>query len=72
MDGHEVRLSWLLDRFEDETPGVRSVQTVSADGSLTDIYSKSFALAEQTYQQGADVLSGNQSSDSNGGQGGGY
>ena len=47
-------------------------QTVSADGSLTDIYSKSFALAEQTYQQGADVLSGNQSSDSNGGQGGGY
>lgn len=32
MDGYEVRLSWLLDRFEDETPGVRSVQTVSADG----------------------------------------
>lgn len=36
-------------------------QTVSADGSLSDIYSKSFALAEQTYQQGAEVLSGGQS-----------
>src|SRR5688572_4026928 len=33
-------------------------QTVSADGSLTDIYTKSFALAEQTYQQGADALKG--------------
>lgn len=31
-------------------------QTVSADGSLADVYSKSFALAEQTYKQGADVL----------------
>lgn len=46
-------------------------QTVSADGSLTDIYSKSFALAEQTYQQGADVLSGNQPRDVESGQGGG-
>lgn len=33
-------------------------QTVSADGSLADVYSKSFALAEQTYKQGADVLGG--------------
>jgi hypothetical protein len=33
-------------------------QTVSADGSLTDIYTKSFALAEQTYQQGADAIKG--------------
>ncbi len=28
----ETRLSWLLDRFADETPGVRHAQTVSADG----------------------------------------
>lgn len=33
-------------------------QTVSADGSLTDVYAKSFQLAEQTYQQGADVWNG--------------
>ncbi len=33
-------------------------QTVSADGSLADVYAKSFALAEQTYQQGANILSG--------------
>jgi predicted regulator of Ras-like GTPase activity (Roadblock/LC7/MglB family) len=32
MEGYEERLHWLLDRFEDETPGVRAVQTVSADG----------------------------------------
>lgn len=32
MEGYEARLSWLLDRFARETPGVRSVQTVSADG----------------------------------------
>ena len=31
-------------------------QTVSADGSLTDVYAKSYQLAEQTYQQGADVF----------------
>ncbi len=43
-------------------------QTVSADGSLSDVYAKSFALAEQTYQQGADVLSGiRPGSPSNGG-----
>ncbi len=33
-------------------------QTVSADGSLTDVYAKSFQLAEQTYQQGADAWNG--------------
>lgn len=32
MEGYESQLNWLLDRFERETPGVRSVQTVSADG----------------------------------------
>lgn len=43
-------------------------QTVSADGSLTDVYAKSFALAEQTYQQGADAFSGiRPGSPSNGG-----
>ena len=31
-------------------------QTVSADGSLTDVYAKSYQLAEQTYQQGAEVF----------------
>ncbi len=31
-------------------------QTVSADGSLAGIYSKSFELAEQTYHQGASAL----------------
>lgn len=31
-------------------------QTVSADGSLTDVYAKSYQLAEQTYQQGADAF----------------
>lgn len=33
-------------------------QTVSADGSLTDVYAKSYRLAEQTYQQGADAFNG--------------
>jgi predicted anti-sigma-YlaC factor YlaD len=33
-------------------------QTVSADGSLTDVYAKSFELAEQTYRQGADAFNG--------------
>jgi anti-sigma factor RsiW len=33
-------------------------QTVSADGSLTDVYQKSYQLAEQTYQQGAEVWEG--------------
>jgi len=33
-------------------------QTVSADGSLTDVYAKSFLLAEQTYQQGSDAWNG--------------
>jgi hypothetical protein len=31
-------------------------QTVSADGSIADVYSQSYALAEQTYKQGVDVL----------------
>lgn len=33
-------------------------QTVSADGSLAGIYTSSYELAEQTYQQGADAWSG--------------
>jgi hypothetical protein len=32
-------------------------QTISADGSLTGVYQKSYQLAEQTYQQSADVWS---------------
>lgn len=35
-------------------------QTVSADGSLSDVYAKSYQLAEQTYKQGADAFSGKQ------------
>ncbi|PYT00269.1 MAG: hypothetical protein DMF63_06760 [Acidobacteria bacterium] len=35
-------------------------QTVSADGSLTDVYAKSFLLAEQTYEQGAAAWNGKQ------------
>lgn len=31
-------------------------QAVSADGSLTDIYAKSFRFAEQSYRQGAEVF----------------
>lgn len=33
-------------------------QTVSADGSLSDVYNKSFLLAEQTYRQGSEVWKG--------------
>ena len=33
-------------------------QTVSADGSLGDVYVKSYQLAEQTYKQGADAFNG--------------
>lgn len=44
-------------------------QTVSADGTLADVYSKSVALAEQTYQQSADVVTGNRPADTD--QGGG-
>lgn len=33
-------------------------QTVSANGSLTDVYKKGYELAEQTYQQSADALNG--------------
>lgn len=33
-------------------------QTVSADGSLTNVYQKSFELAEQTYKQSADAWNG--------------
>ena len=33
-------------------------QTVSADGSISGMYQKSFELAEQTYQQGATVVLG--------------
>jgi predicted regulator of Ras-like GTPase activity (Roadblock/LC7/MglB family) len=32
MEGYEAKLSWLLDRFVEEIPGVQYVQTVSADG----------------------------------------
>lgn len=32
-------------------------QTVSADGSISGMYQKSFELAEQTYKQGAGILS---------------
>lgn len=35
-------------------------QTVSADGSLSDVYAKSFHLAEQTYEQGAAAWNGKQ------------
>ena len=31
-------------------------QTVSADGSLSDVYAKSYQLAQQTYHQGAQAL----------------
>lgn len=33
-------------------------QTVSADGSISGMYQKSFQLAEQTYQQGAGIVLG--------------
>lgn len=35
-------------------------QTVSADGSLSDVYSEGVKLAEQTYKQGADAFRGTQ------------
>lgn len=35
-------------------------QTVSADGSLSDVYAKSFQLAEKTYEQSAAALNGQQ------------
>src|SRR4030095_7843831 len=35
-------------------------QTVSADGSLSDVYAKSFQLAEQTYEQSAAAWNGKQ------------
>jgi len=46
-------------------------QTVSADGSLADVYSKSFALAEQTYKQGAGVLGGGTAENGGDQEGGG-
>ena len=33
-------------------------QTVSADGSLSDVYAKSYQLAEQTYEQSSNVWNG--------------
>jgi len=36
-------------------------QTVSADGSFADVYTKSVELAEQTYKQGADAIRGTES-----------
>jgi hypothetical protein len=38
-------------------------QTVSADGSFTDVYTKSVELAEQTYKQGADAFKGTQAAE---------
>ncbi|MEZ5426438.1 MAG: zf-HC2 domain-containing protein [Pyrinomonadaceae bacterium] len=35
-------------------------QTVSADGSISGIYQKSFELAGQTYKQGADIVLGSE------------
>lgn len=35
-------------------------QTVSADGSFTDVYTKSVQLAEETYKQGADAFGSTQ------------
>jgi hypothetical protein len=34
-------------------------QTVSADGSISGMYQKSFELAGQTYQQSTDIMLGN-------------
>lgn len=39
-------------------------QTVSADGSFASVYQKSFELAEQTYQQSADVVLGTEKNSS--------
>jgi predicted NAD-dependent protein-ADP-ribosyltransferase YbiA (DUF1768 family) len=33
-------------------------QTVSADGSISGMYQKSFELAGQTYKEGADIMLG--------------
>lgn len=38
-------------------------QGVSADGTLTSVYQKSFELAERTYQQSADALNGRAGTD---------
>ena len=38
-------------------------QTVSADGTLAGVYTRSFELAEQTYQQGADAWRGKPNSE---------
>ena len=43
-------------------------QTVSADGSLTDVYQKSYMLAEQTYEQSANAWNGKAQPDQNSGQ----
>ncbi|HEX8736452.1 MAG TPA: zf-HC2 domain-containing protein [Pyrinomonadaceae bacterium] len=40
-------------------------QTVSADGSLSGMYQKSFELAGQTYKQGADIVLGGKPIDAN-------
>lgn len=41
-------------------------QTVSADGSFTNVYQKSFELAEQTYQQSANAWNGTPSDSTQG------
>ena len=38
-------------------------QTVSADGTLSGVYTKSFDLAEETYRQGADAFGGRRAAD---------
>lgn len=38
-------------------------QTVSADGTLAGVYSKSYELAEQTYKQGSEAWSGTEQPD---------
>ena len=43
-------------------------QTVSADGSLTDVYAKSYQLAEQTYEQSAAAWNGVPQTESQGSQ----
>lgn len=43
-------------------------QTVSADGSLTDVYQKSYQLAEQTYEQSANAWTGKPQQNPNNGQ----
>jgi hypothetical protein len=41
-------------------------QTVSADGSLSGIYTRSVELAEQTYKQSSDVWGGSPAAEPNG------